>query len=132
MIDHLREAAARRRLEAEARPNKALGAMSHNGEAVTFVAVVRKAAVSTDFLYRHPALRAQIVDLRRAGSGRPAAAPATVTADSSSAVRSLAAQLKELRARHRDEVARLQKALAVAHGENLELRRRLGDKFCDA
>ncbi len=118
--------------EAEARAIQALGAMSRNGEAVTFVAVARKAAVSTDFLYRHPTLRAQVVDLRRAASGRPLPpAPAPVAA-TSSAVRSLAAQLKELRARHRNDVARLQKALAAAHGENLELRRRLDDRITHA
>ena len=135
MSEHLRQAAARRRLEAEARATRALGAMSRGGEAVNFVAVARKAAVSTDFLYRHPTLRAQVVDLRRATSGRPSGHPpasALVTPETSSAVRSLAAQLKELRARHRHEVAHLQKALAAAHGENLQLRRRLGDRVPDA
>ena len=135
MSEHLRQAAARRRLEAEARTTRALAAMSRGGEAVTFVAVARKASVSTDFLYRHPTLRAQVVDLRRATSGRPSrdrATPPLATPDTSSAVRSLAAQLKELRARHRDEVAHFQKALAVAHGENLLLRRRLGDGVTDA
>jgi hypothetical protein len=134
MSEHLRQAAARRRLEAEARTTRALAAMSRGGEAVTFVAVARKAAVSTDFLYRHPTLRAQVVDLRRATSGRPSPDRATpqATPDTSSAVRSLAAQLKELRARHRDEVAHFQKALAAAHGESLLLRRHLGEKVTDA
>ena len=134
MSEHLK-AAARRRREAEARATRALGAMSRQGEAVTFVAVARRAAVSTDFLYRHPTLRAEVVDLRRATSGRPSPnppEPVPVAPDTSSAVRSLAAQLKELRARHRDELARLQKALASAHGENLLLRRQLGDKVTDA
>lgn len=102
--------------------------MSRSGEAVNFTAVARKAAVSTDFLYRHPTLRARVADLRRATSGRATEeSPALQTgaSDTSSAVRSLAAQLKELRARHRDEIAGLQQALAAAHGENLQLRRRL-------
>lgn len=43
----------------------------------------------------------------------------------SSAVRALASQLREAKAKHRTEVAELQKALAAAHGENLSLRRRL-------
>ena len=135
MSEQLREAAARRRLEAEARVTRALRAMSRNGEAVTFVAVARRAAVSTDFLYRHPTLRAQVVDLRRATSGRPSPnppAPVPVGPDTSSAVRSLAAQLKELRARHHDEVARLQKAVAAAHGESLQLRRHLDARLPDA
>ncbi len=104
--------------------------MSRSGEAVTFVAVARKAAVSTDFLYRHATLRLRVADLRRASSERavePSSAPAGGASDTTSAVRSLAVQLKELRARHRDEVADLQKALAAAHGENLQLRRRLRD-----
>jgi hypothetical protein len=128
MSEHLRAAAARRRSEAEARAVRALTAMSRNGDAVTFVAVARKAAVSTDFLYRHATLRVRVADLRRASSGRATGqvpAPAAGASDTSSAVRSLAVQLKELRARHREEVAGLQKALAAAHGENLQLRRRL-------
>ena len=40
-------------------------------------------------------------------------------------MRVLSAQLKELRRRHRDEVGALREALAVAHGENLALRRKL-------
>jgi hypothetical protein len=130
MSEHLRAAAARRRSEAEARAVRALTAMSRDGEAVTFVAVARRAAVSTDFLYRHTTLRVRVADLRRASSARAAEhapAPEEGASGTSSAVRSLAAQLKELRARHREEVAGLQKALAAAHGENLQLRRRLRD-----
>ena len=135
MTEHLREAAARRHREAEARAIRALAALSRGNEAVTFVAVARRAAVSTDFLYRHPSLRAWVVDLRRATSGRPSPSPpppGSMTSDTSSAVRALAAQLKELRVRHSNEVAHLQKALATAHGENLQLRRRLGDRLTDA
>jgi hypothetical protein len=43
-------------------------------------------------------------------------------------VLTLTAQLAELRRRHRDEVDTLKQALETAHGENLELRRRLGDR----
>ena len=43
-------------------------------------------------------------------------------------IRTLTAQLAELRRRHRDEVTTLKRALEAAHGENLELRRRLGDR----
>ena len=46
----------------------------------------------------------------------------------SSVIRTLTAQLAELRRRHRDEVTTLKRALEAAHGENLELRRRLGDR----
>jgi len=44
----------------------------------------------------------------------------------SSVVRTLTAQLTELKRRHRDEINALKQALEAAHGENLELRRRLG------
>ena len=44
----------------------------------------------------------------------------------SSVVRTLTAQLTELKRRHHEEVATLRRALEAAHGENLELRRRLG------
>jgi hypothetical protein len=53
------------------------------------------------------------------------AADDSATAATSAPVRALSAQLKELRRRHRDEVAALRQALAVAQGENLALRRRL-------
>ena len=41
-------------------------------------------------------------------------------------MRTLTAQLAELKRRHREEVSTLRQALEAAHGENLELRRRLG------
>lgn len=43
-------------------------------------------------------------------------------------IRTLTAQLAELKLRHRDEITTLRQALAAAHGENLELRRRLGHR----
>jgi hypothetical protein len=47
-------------------------------------------------------------------------------ASQSNVVRTLTAQLTELKRHHRTEIARLQTALAAAHGENLQLRRQLG------
>jgi hypothetical protein len=41
-------------------------------------------------------------------------------------VRTLTAQLAELKRRHREEISTLRQALEAAHGENLDLRRRLG------
>jgi hypothetical protein len=40
-------------------------------------------------------------------------------------VRTLTAQLADLKRRHREETAALRQALEQAHGENLALRRRL-------
>lgn len=41
-------------------------------------------------------------------------------------IRTLTTQLTELKRRHREETGALKQALEAAHGENLELRRRLG------
>jgi hypothetical protein len=127
MPQHLRDAAQRRHEEATERATAALARLSAAGKAITFASVAREADVSTDFLYRQPRLRERIHQLRTP-NGRHASA--IVSDDSSHAaasgpVRVLSAQLKELRRRHRDEVSTLQQALAVAQGENLELRRRL-------
>ena len=46
----------------------------------------------------------------------------------SNVIRALTAQLAELRRRHREEVDELRAALAAAHGENLQLRRKLGPR----
>jgi hypothetical protein len=43
-------------------------------------------------------------------------------------VRTLTAQMAELKRRHREEIQTLKAALEAAHGENLKLRRRLGER----
>ena len=126
MNAQLQAATARRHADVVARADAALQAMSRRGEPITFTAVARAANVSTDFLYRHTRLRAQIEDLRCSASSprrQPAAAQPGATCDTSSAVRLLSAQIKQMRAAHRDELHRLERALAAAHGENLRLRR---------
>lgn len=130
MPEHLTAAARKRHTETRARADAALLALSNAGDPVTFAAVARRAKVSTDFLYNQPDLRTKINDLR---TGRPhhrktpeqMAEPERQSA--SSAVRALSSQLKELKRRHAEEVGELRKALAVAHGENLALRRRFAD-----
>ena len=128
MSGHLSRAAKARH---DAAVNKAMVALRELSVAqlpVTFVGVARRAGVSTDFLYRQPALRKTITSMRdgsRPGSptagstGEPESSP-------SAAVCALSARLKDLQARHRVEVTSLERALAAAHGENLILRRRLG------
>ncbi|WP_156325462.1 hypothetical protein [Nonomuraea sp. SBT364] len=83
--------------------------------------------MSTDFLYRHPELRAQIERQRAKSRGRsrPSAADDEPAASSSAAVRVLARKLEEERGARRREVAELRRALEAAHVEDLELRRRL-------
>jgi len=123
--DNLRAAAERKRVEATERAEAALADLVRNRQPITFRGLAKAAGVSVDFLYRSP-LRARIEELR--ATRRPTATPviAPEAADESQVVRSLAAQLRELKRRHRDELTELRRALAVAQGENLELRRRLG------
>lgn len=115
------------------RATTALRDMATEGAPITFVAVARRAGVSTDFLYNTPTLRSRINDLRGEPSSKRASDTPTEpeTARNSSAVRALSTQLKELRRRHPNEIAVLEKALAAAHGENLELRRRLAQTEAD-
>lgn len=126
MSDHLAWAAKARHDSAVSKATAALHELSVQQLPVTFVEVARRAGVSTDFLYRQPALRSTITSLRT--TTRPAAAGERHVGpddSTSAAVRALAARVKDLQTRHRAEVAALQQALAAAHGENLMLRRRL-------
>ena len=127
MPEHLQQAARRRHDQAMARATDALRELSAAGQPVTFASVARKAGLSTDFLYKHGDLRRKIEDLRTTAghhsAGRditPAEQPTT-----SSAVRALSTQLKEIRSRHHAEMLELRQALAAAHGENLTLRREI-------
>lgn len=119
MSEHLVRAAKARHDDVMKCASAALQQMAKAGEAITFVAVARRAGVSTDFLYSTPPLRSKITGDRHP---RPRRSP---TASSTNAIRALSTQLKEQRRRHRDELEALHNALAAAHGENLELRRRL-------
>lgn len=127
MPQHLREAAQRRHQQATERATAALARLSAGGAAVSFASVAREADVSTDFLYRQPQLRRRIQQMRTTNNRQANAIVADNSAPSaaSAPVRALSAQLKELRRRHRDEVAELKNAQAVAQGENLALRRKL-------
>jgi Family of unknown function (DUF6262) len=123
--DNLRAAAQRKHHDAVARAERALHALVRDGEPVNFRAVARLADCSPDFLYRTPGLRTRIEQLRSEPRRATALANPTPAASSPSMViRELAAQLADVKRRHRDEVAELQAALAAAHGELLELRRR--------
>jgi hypothetical protein len=128
--DNLRRAAARKRREAYERADAAIKQLASGGKPVGFTAVAAAAPCSTDFLYRHPELRSRIEDLR--AERGTAVAPALLSDDAggrSSVVGKLTEQLAHIRARHRDEVAELRRALEVAHGEIIDLRRRLGDRY---
>ncbi|WP_197499623.1 DUF6262 family protein, partial [Mycobacterium sp. 1245852.3] len=122
---HLRDAAHRRHEESLQRPTDALTALSATGTPITFASVARKAGISTDFLYRQPALRQRIHELRNSAPTRVASTAPQDSDSASGAVRALSAQIKRLRRRHQEDTAALEKALAVAQGENLALRRKL-------
>lgn len=81
----------------------------------------------TRIVGRHPELRSLITDLRARPQHRHDQDDAEPAAQSSSsAVRALSTQLKQMRSQHQSEVQQLRHALATAQAENLELRRRLG------
>ena len=130
MPEHLTAAARARHTETKARADAALLALSNAGDPVTFAAVARRAKVSTGFLYNQPDLRTKINDLRTRRPHRRTTSEQMTEPEqqsASSAVRALSTQLKELKRRHAEELGELRKALAVAHGENLALRRRFTD-----
>ena len=121
MHDHLREAALARHKSAMRRARTAVKELSASGVNVTFAAVARRAGVSTDFLYDTSELRQLIIQLR--GTGPEVLVPQS--SDVGGVVRALTARISHERNLHRHEVERLRDALERAHGENLELRRRL-------
>jgi hypothetical protein len=119
MDDRLKEAAHRRHEEALCRARAALRRVSGSPEPVTFASVARAGNVSTDFLYRTPELRTVIEQLRTRST------PTQSTPTQTGALRALAATLRHERATHQQRLKDLTAALEHAHGENLELRRRL-------
>ncbi len=125
--DNLRRAAARKSAAARTRAEQGLREMLRRGDPITFRGLADAAGVSLDFLYRTDQIRRRVEQLR---DQRQAAPPAPATRaepdQPGSVIRTLTAQLTELKRRHRDEIHALNQALEAAHGENLELRRRLG------
>lgn len=107
------------------RADTALLEMAKVGDPITFAAVARRAGVSTDFLFGTPTLRSRLTELRQQPFARSPSQSPVEPAAGTTAIRALSAQLKQQRRRHREEIQAVQKALAAAHGENLELRRRL-------
>ena len=125
--DNLRRAAAAKSSAAQARAENGLKQMRRRGDPITFRGLAQTAGVSLDFLYRTPEIRRQVEQLRAGQQATPAARAPTPGADQpGSVIRTLTAQLTELKRRHREEITALKQALEAAHGENLELRRRLG------
>ncbi|HEY5785019.1 MAG TPA: DUF6262 family protein [Microlunatus sp.] len=126
--DNLRRAAARKSAAAATRAEQGLHELIRTGQPITFRGLAQTAGVSLDFLYRTPPIRERVEHLRSQQRTTPSAPSEHDKDHPSSVIRTLTAQLAELRRRHRDEVHTLKQALETAHGENLELRRRLGDR----
>ncbi len=128
--DNLRAAAAAKSAAAKARAEQGLREMLRRGTPITFRGLAQTAGVSLDFLYKTSDIRRRVEQLR--DQQRRAPQPARIERidpdDPSSVVRTLTAQLTEVRRRHREEVAALKAALEAAHGENLEMRRRMGER----
>ncbi|MEU3214741.1 DUF6262 family protein [Streptomyces sp. NPDC006971] len=127
--DNLRQAAARKSAAAQARAEKGLREMIRRGQPITFRGLAQTADVSLDFLYRNTEIRQRVEQLRNQQRTHPRGSSTQLPDDSpSSVVRTLTAQLTELKQRHRDEVQALRQALEATQSENLELRRRLGPR----
>jgi hypothetical protein len=123
--DNLRAAARRKSENATRRADQAIRQLIKDGQPITFRGVARTAGCSIDFVYSNPDIRARIEHVRAQQQGSP---PNRATRDDphlrdSSIVRTLTAQLAELKARHHREVTELRAALAAAQGEILTLRR---------
>ncbi|WP_276615592.1 DUF6262 family protein [Nonomuraea basaltis] len=103
--------------------------MIRRGDPITFRALAQAAGVSLDFLYRNAELRRRVEQLRDQQRATPQPTPASPDPDQpSSVIRILTTQLSDLKRRHREEMTTLKQALETAHGEILELRRRLGHR----
>ena len=125
--DNLRRAAAAKTAAATARAEQGIREMVRRGEPITFRGLAQSAGVSLDFLYRNTEIRQRVEHLRNQQRRSPPVPPDRADPDQpSSVVRTLTAQLAELKRRHREEVSTLRQALEAAHGENLDLRRRPG------
>jgi surfactin synthase thioesterase subunit len=125
----LKDAARRRREQAEQAVLRALVEARKSNGPITFTGLAMKARVSPDFIYRHRELRAQVEALRRSRGPSPGHGGARQDIDFSETtlIRRLSHELAALRRRHREEVIELRRALAAAHGELVYLRQRLND-----
>ena len=122
--DNLRAAARRKSENATTRADQAIRQLIKDGQPITFRSVARTAGCSIDFLYSSSDLRPRIEHLRAQQQGTPPPArQASGQPSESSLVRTLTAQLNELRHRHHRETQELRAALAAAQGEILALNR---------
>jgi hypothetical protein len=115
--EQLGKAAAARHDRAVARAEKALRALDHDGAAISFQAVARRAGVSRQWLYTQPALREEIQRLRDRGPARSESVPARQRASEAS-LRQRVESLRAENQRLREENASLKQELAIAYGQH--------------
>lgn len=120
----LRAAAAARRAGAAQRADAGIRQLIKDGAEINFRSVARAGSVGLNFLYDHPELRRRIEGLRaqQTAARRRSPTPEAHETDST-IVRTLSAQLKAERARHREHARDLEARLAAAHEEILRLNR---------
>jgi hypothetical protein len=87
--------------------------------------VAAAAPVSLDFLYRNPAIRQRVEQLRARPHACTAQRRDAGPDQPGNVIAALTGELTQPKRRHREEIAELQHALQAAHGENLMLFRRL-------
>jgi len=131
-LANLNKAAAARTSATTARAEAALDHMLRTGQPITFRGLAAAAPVSLDFLYRTPAIRQRIEQLRAQQQARPAQHRDKGPDQTGNVIAALTGQLTQLKHRHREELADLRRALEAAHGENLLLRRRLGHQHTES
>jgi hypothetical protein len=126
--DNLRQAAARKSAAARTRAESALREMIRRQQPINFRGLAHTAGVSLDFLYRHADLRRRVEQLRAQQGQSKRPTPVAAPDEPSNVLRTLTAQISELKRQHRAEIGALNQALQAAHGENLTLRRQLGHR----
>ncbi len=120
----LRAAAAARRTDAAQRADAGLRQLIKDGAEINFRSVARAGNVGLNFLYDHPDLRQRIEGLRAQQTAAQRRPPTPDPHDTDSNIlRTLSAQLKTERARHREHARDLEARLAAAHEEILRLQR---------
>jgi hypothetical protein len=115
----IRAAAARKHDRASARAAAAIRELDRHTEEVTFQSVARHAGVSRQWLYRQPALRADIERLRDQRKQPSRQVPSAQRASDAS-LRQHVQTLREDNRRLREENANLKEELAIAYGHHRE------------
>jgi hypothetical protein len=118
----LSQAATARHQRTVERAQRALRDLDTEGAQIGFQSVARRAGVSRQWLYTQPAIRQEIEQLRDRAPAQANAVPARQRATEAS----LRQRLESLRAenqRLRDENASLKRELAIAYGQQRDVRR---------